>query len=341
MHLARPKTLITGASGFLGTRLTQRLLADGRGVVALTRGEPRADWPVEEGSGLHLWRGDLQDVNGLRRVLDQEEVEAVFHLAGDATIHSSRTDPTATFHTNIAGTWNILEACRRTPAVRSVVIASSDKAYGEGVRLPYVEDTPLLGRGPYEVSKACGDLIAQSYGHHFGVPVAVVRPGNFFGGGDANWSRLVPSVIRSALRDDVVRLRSDGTAVRDYLYIEDAVDAFVTIGAAAPSRSATAGEAFNVSSRNRFTVAAMVRQLLDEVGVAAEITLGPPASSEIAQQYLDPGKIERELGWFARTPHREAVRKTVAWYSDLLQGTPDTRYTRLGAIPSGSPSPIL
>ena len=258
--LDRP-TLVTGASGFLGGWLIQRLLDRGADVICLVR-----DWvPQSElvSRGLldrvKVARGEVQDQALLERVLGEYEIDIVFHLAAQTIVGIANRNPVSTFASNIGGTWAMLEACRRSPQVRQIVLASSDKAYGEHNGEHYREDNPLEGRHPYDVSKSCADLIAQSYAATYGLPVAITRCGNFFGGGDLNWNRLVPGTIRAVLRGQRPVIRSDGSYVRDYFYIEDAAAAYMLLAEKLAARPELQGQAFNFAHDTTLTVLELVQ----------------------------------------------------------------------------------
>ena len=236
--------LVTGATGLVGAWLTRRLIESGADVVALVRDwVPQCEF-VRAGliERVKVVRGDICDRDCLERTIGEFETDTVIHLAAQTIVGIANRNPVSTFESNIQGTWNLLEACRRSPVVKSVVVASSDKAYGHQDVLPYGEDTPLAGRHPYDVSKSCADLIAQAYAVSFGTPVAVTRCGNFYGGGDLNWNRIVPGTIRSVLRGERPVIRSDGEYIRDYFYVEDGAAAYLLLavcrgGNSSPSRA--------------------------------------------------------------------------------------------------------
>lgn len=314
-------TLVTGATGFLGGWLVRELTVRRAAVVCLVR-----DWVPEcelvAGGFLakvNVVRGDVRDQVLLERTLGEYEVDTVFHLAAQAVVEIANRNPVSTFDTNVQGTWTLLEACRRSPAVRQVVVASSDKAYGDQAVLPYHEGLPLQGRHPYDVSKACADLIAQAYAATYGLRVTVTRCGNLYGGGDLNWNRLVPGTIRSALRGERPVIRSDGRMIRDYLYVEDGVSAYLTLAEALATRPELAGEAFNFGHRDPITVLALVAEILALCGredlhpdVRAE------AEHEIQDQYLDPTRARELLGWEAGFTHEEGLARAVGWYRTFL-----------------------
>jgi len=310
------RVLVTGATGLAGGWLVDRLLALNADVVSLVR-----DWVPESallGPGARrdaptLVFGDVRDAQLVERVLGDYEVQDVFHLAAQTIVPIANRNAVETFDTNIRGTWTVLESCRRSPTVSAVVVASSDKAYGEQPELPYREDAPLTPTSPYDVSKACCDLIARSYGVAFGVPVAVTRAGNFFGGGDLNWSRIVPGTIRAALRGRAPVIRSDGTPLRDYLYIEDAVEAYLLL-AEAVADNRVRGEAVNVSYERPRSVREVVQAILDQMKVDVEPVIEATAKHEIKDQYLDATLARERLGWKPRYDFDEGLRRTIAWY---------------------------
>jgi CDP-glucose 4,6-dehydratase len=259
-------------------------------------------------------RGDVCEQALLERVLAEYEIVTVMHLAAQTIVPIANRFAVSTFETNVAGTWRLLEASRRNPTVRQIIVASSDKAYGAPPHLPYVETMPLDAVHPYDVSKACGDLIARSYARTFGVPVAITRCGNFFGGGDLNWNRVVPGTMRSVLRGQPPVIRSDGTPVRDYIYVEDAVSAYVRLAEALAADVALSGEAFNISTESRVTVRQLVDRILALMGADLEPVVLGEARGEIQDQYLDASKARRVLGWQPVFGMDEGLRRTEAWY---------------------------
>jgi CDP-glucose 4,6-dehydratase len=306
--------LVTGATGLLGGWLLKRLLTAGADVVALVR-----DWvPRSEASRagivdrVRVVRGDVRDQETLERALGEYEVVTVLHLAAQAIVGVANRNPVSTLDTNIRGTWAVLEACRRSPLVKQVVVASSDKAYGDQTVLPYTEETPVLGRHPYDVSKSCADLIAQMYARTYGLPVAVTRCGNFYGGGDLNWNRIVPGTIRSVLRGERPVVRSDGTLTRDYMYVEDGAYAYTLLAEQLAAQPALAGDVFNFSYERPLSVLEMVRHILRVMGSRLEPEIRNEATHEIRDQYLDAAKARRVLGWAPTVGFGALVREMVA-----------------------------
>src|SRR6266403_1921499 len=238
-------TLVTGATGLVGGCLVRRLVEAGADVVCLVRDWVPQSELVQAGliERVKVVRGDVRDQSLLERALGEYEIDTTIHLAAQTIVGIANRNPISTFETNVAGTWHLLEACRRTPTVRQIVLASSDKAYGESDDLPYVETMPLEAEHPYDVSKACADLIARAYARTWGLPVVTTRCGNFFGGGDLNWNRVVPGTIRSVLRGERPVIRSDGSQVRDYIYVEDAVSAYLQLAEQLAADPTLAGEA--------------------------------------------------------------------------------------------------
>lgn len=310
---------MTGATGFLGSHLVEVLVDSGADVVVLVRDEvPRTgivDAWIRNVSEVH---GDVEDQRLLERLFGEYNVSCVFHLAAQTQVEVANANPVSTFQSNIAGTWSLLEASRRSPNIRAVVAASSDKAYGSQEILPYTEDTPLQAVHPYDVSKACADLLCASYARVFGVPVAITRCGNFYGPGDTNWARLIPSVTRDLLEGRRPVLRSDGSPVRDYLYIREAALAYIRLAEAVLDDAQLAGEAFNFASGRPLSVLGMVDLISKAVGVAGIPDVRDTATHEIAAQHLDSSKARRVLGWEPVYSTEEALAETVAWYREHL-----------------------
>lgn len=314
------KVLVTGATGLLGAELCIQLAAADAQVVALVRDwVPQSRFHTELDGRAVLVRGELEDLSLLERAINEHEIDTVFHLAAQTIVGTAHRGPISTFETNIRGTWNLLEACRRSSLVKRVVVASSDKAYGEPEQVPYDEDHPLRATFPYDVSKACADMIARSYHHSFGLPVAITRCGNLFGPGDLNWNRIIPGTIRSALRNEPPIIRSDGSFVRDYLYVGDAAQAYLLTAEKLGSEG-VAGEAFNFSYEIELSVLDVVREVLSCMGREdlQPIVLNE-AHHEIRRQTLSAAKAKRVLGWSGPAfGFRSGLERTLPWYRRLL-----------------------
>ena len=264
-------------------------------------------------------RGDVRDQQLMERVLGEYEVATMFHLAAQTIVGIANSNPISTFESNIRGTWGILEAARRSPGVQQVVVASSDKAYGTQPELPYTEEMPLLAHHPYDVSKACADMLATSYHMTFGVPVCVTRCGNFFGPGDTNWNRLVPGTIRSLLRGIRPLIRSDGTPIRDYLYVVDGALAYLQLAQAMSQDPSLVGQTFNFSTESEVAAIDFARLIAEVVGRPdLEPDVRAVANNEIPHQYLSAKKARELLNWAPHYTIQHAMETTVSWYRDYL-----------------------
>jgi CDP-glucose 4,6-dehydratase len=313
------RVFVTGATGLLGSWLVDELSRRGAEVVCLLR-----DWVPgthfarsDLGARTTVVHGDLADHALLVRALNEYEIDSVFHLGAQTIVGVAARHPLSTFEANVRGTWNLLEAARACgPRIQRIIVASSDKAYGQQPVLPYTEETALEGRFPYDVSKSCADLITLSYFHTYRLPVAITRCGNLFGGGDLNFNRLVPGTIRSAYRDESPIIRSNGRYVREYFYVRDAVDAYLALGDRVPE---LAGHAFNFGSGETLTVLAMVDRILAAMGkTSLQPAILNEAVHEIPEQALDCTKAERVLGWTPRHRVDAGLRETVRWYEALF-----------------------
>lgn len=311
---------VTGGSGLLGGWLVRRLLNARARLVCLVRDRlPRATVvPPDALQHATLVKGDIRDQALLERTLKEHKIDTVFHVAAQAIVGIANKNPVATFETNIQGTWALLEACRQNPGVRQIVVSSSDKAYGEHPDLPYREDTALLGLHPYEVSKACADRIALSYGKSFRLPVSVTRCGNFFGGGDLNWNRIVPGTIQSITQGQRPVIRSDGQFVRDYLYADDGAAAQMHLAQKLSEDPSLAGEAFNFSHEVRMTVIDLVNKIAELMGSTLTPDIRNEASQEIRTQFLSTSKARTRLGWQPLHTMEEGLRETVHWYTSYF-----------------------
>ncbi len=330
-------TLVTGATGLLGSWLLRRLLDARAQVVCVTR-----DWvPQSELVRSHLVdhvtvvRGDVCDQVLLERALGEYEIDTVFHLAAQTIVTIANRNPGSTFATNIQGTWALLEACRRSPTVRHIIVASSDKAYGDSTELPYSEATPLQGQHPYDVSKSCADLIAQSYAVTYGLPVVITRCGNFYGGGDLNWNRIVPGTIRSILRDERPVIRSDGQHVRDYFYVEDAAAAYMLLAERLAAAPELTGLAFNFSNELQVTVLELVQRIQSLMGTALEPVIRNEATNEIPHQCLSAARAHKLLGWTPLFTLDQGLSATIDWYQRFFGDPP----RRLHLAEAGGPQP--
>lgn len=315
------RVLVTGATGLLGSWLCRGLLTAGAEPVCLVRDWVPQSELVKAGllEKLRVVRGELCDLEFIERVLCEYEIETVFNLAAQTIVTIANASPLSTFESNVRGTWVLLEACRRVPFVKQIVTASSDKAYGEQKELPYKEDMPLQGQHPYDVSKSCADLIAHSFAHSYKLPVSITRCGNFYGGGDLNWNRIVPGTIRSVLRSTRPVIRSDGRFLRDYIYVEDGAAACLLLAEKMAENPGLSGEAFNFSTESPLTVIELVRQILKQMNSNLEPEILGQASNEIRDQYLCSEKSRRLLGWQPSYSLETALQKTIDWYLDYFK----------------------
>jgi CDP-glucose 4,6-dehydratase len=313
-------TLVTGASGLVGSWVTKRLVESGANVVCVIRDwVPQSDL-LKDGTidKVVTVRGDIRDQALMERAIGEYEVDTVIHLAAQTIVGIANRNPVSTFESNVQGTWATLEACRRSPTVRQIVVASSDKAYGDAEHLPYDEETPLLGRHPYDCSKACADLITQSYAHTYGLPVAITRCGNFYGGGDLNWNRIIPGTIRSVLRGIRPVIRSDGSYVRDYFYVEDGAAAYMLLAEKLAHDPGLRGHAFNFSNELQITVNDVVSKILDAMDTDLEPDIRNEARNEIKHQYLSAAKARSMLSWQPLYTFEDGLDRTIEWYKQFL-----------------------
>jgi len=313
-------TFVTGGTGLVGGWLSRALIENDASVVCLVR-----DWVPRStllsgdlAQKVTLVRGDVRDQAAMERILGEYEIDTVLHLAAQKIAPIANRNPVSTFESNIGGTWSVLEACRRSPTVKQVVYASSDKAYGDCETLPYDETTPLRGAHPYDVSKSCGDLIAQSYATTYGLPVVITRCGNFFGGGDLNWNRIVPGTIRSVLRGERPMIRSDGTLIRDYFYVEDGAAAYMLLAEKLAGDAALTGAAYNFSNELQLTVREIVEKILRLMGQGPEFDVRNEATNEIPHQFLSAKRAREQLGWKPLFSLDAGLERTIAWYREFL-----------------------
>jgi CDP-glucose 4,6-dehydratase len=315
------RVFVTGATGLVGGWLVEKLHNIGADVVVMVR-----DWvPMSKflSSDLKnqttIVQGDLIDYSKIERILAEYEIEVVIHLAAQTIVPIANKNPLSTFESNIRGTWNLLEACRQISSIKSIVVASSDKAYGDADTLPYKETLPLKALYPYDVSKACADMLCQSYAATFDLPVAITRCGNFFGGGDLNWSRIIPGTIRAVFRDEYPIIRSDGSLVRDYIYVEDAVDAYILLAQCLSSnKDDLKGEAFNFSNNTQKNVLELSEMIIKIMDSNLKPIIKGEDKGEIRMQYLDSTKAKEKLNWQAKYGLVTGLRKTVKWYQEFL-----------------------
>lgn len=319
-HWRNRNVFITGCTGFLGAWLTKALVERKANVVGLVRDNvPKANFfRLRLNERIRMVRGEVENYFLLERTINEYEIDTIFHLAAQTIVPIANSNPISTFDANIKGTWNLLEACRRSPTVKRIVIASSDKAYGEQKNLPYTEAAPLKGLHPYDVSKSCADLLAAAYYHTYRLPVCITRCGNFYGGGDLNFSRIVPGTIRSTIFNERPVIRSDGTPIRDYIYILDAAEAYILL-AEKMKELPILGEAFNFSNELQITVLDLTQKILKLIkrGDLTPIMLNE-AKSEIKHQCLSAEKARKILGWQPRYTLDKGLRETIDWYREFF-----------------------
>ena len=313
--------LVTGCTGLLGSHLTGMLVDRSASVVGLVRDMVPKSSLIRDGvyDEINVVRGCVEDFFTVERTLNEYEVDTVFHLAAQTIVGTANRNPLSTFESNVKGTWCVLEACRRVPTVKKIVVASSDKAYGDQEKLPYDEASPLKGSHPYDVSKSCADLLAYAYYDTYKLPVCVTRCGNFYGPGDLNFNRIVPGTIRSVLNGEPPTIRSDGTFIRDYFYVKDAALAYMHL-AEKMEDSKIHGEAFNFSNELQIPVEELtnkILKLMDRPDLKPVIL--NQATNEIKHQYLSAQKAKELLGWKPKYNLDDALKETIAWYTEFLK----------------------
>ena len=318
--LDRP-VLVTGGTGLLGSWLVQRLAQAGADITCLVRDWVPQSELIKSGlfSEIKVVRGDIRDIQVLDRAMNEYEIDTVFHLAAQTIVTIANRNPIYTLESNIAGTWNLLEAARRNTNVKQIVVASSDKAYGDQKDLPYDEQTPLQGQHPYDVSKSCADLISHMYAKSYGLPVCVTRCGNFYGGGDLNWNRIIPGTVRSVLRGQAPIIRSDGKFIRDYFYVEDGAHAYMVLAEQMAKKPELNGEAFNFSNELQVTVLDIVKKILGLMKSDLQPVVLNETSNEIRHQYLSAAKARKKLNWEPLFTLDEGLEKTIDWYQEFFR----------------------
>ncbi|WP_353407349.1 GDP-mannose 4,6-dehydratase [Bacillus velezensis] len=311
---------VTGCTGLLGSCLVKELIDQGANVTGLVRDTvPKSNlYQGEQVKQMNIVQGALEDLDVIERALGEYEIDTVFHLAAQAIVGVANRNPISTFEANILGTWNILEACRRHPLIKRVIVASSDKAYGDQPTLPYDENMPLQGKHPYDVSKSCADLLSHTYFNTYGLPVCITRCGNLYGGGDLNFNRIIPQTIQLVLNGEAPEIRSDGTFIRDYFYIEDAVEAYLLLAEKMEELN-LAGEAFNFSNEIQLTVLELVEKILKAMDSDLKPKVLNQGSHEIKHQYLSAEKARKLLNWTPAHTIDEGLEKTIEWYKVFFQ----------------------
>ncbi len=298
----------------------KELIDQGANVTGLVRDTvPKSNlYQGEQVKQMNIVQGALEDLDVIERALGEYEIDTVFHLAAQAIVGVANRNPISTFEANILGTWNILEACRRHPLIKRVIVASSDKAYGDQPTLPYDENMPLQGKHPYDVSKSCADLLSHTYFNTYGLPVCITRCGNLYGGGDLNFNRIIPQTIQLVLNGEAPEIRSDGTFIRDYFYIEDAVEAYLLLAEKMEELN-LAGEAFNFSNEIQLTVLELVEKILKAMDSDLKPKVLKQGSHEIKHQYLSAEKARKLLNWTPAHTIDEGLEKTIEWYKAFFQ----------------------
>ncbi len=315
------KVFVTGCTGLLGSWLTKTVVENGAEVTGLIRDlvpKSNLNW-TGFNEKINIARGELEDYFKLERILNEYEIDTVFHLGAQTIVSIANRNPLSTFESNIKGTWNLLEACRRTDTISRVVVASSDKAYGAHEDLPYNETFPLQGCHPYDVSKSCVDLISIAYHKTYNLPVCITRCGNFYGGGDLNFNRIVPGTIRSVIRNERPVIRSDGTFIRDYIFILDAVEAYLLLAEKMDDKGIH-GEAFNFSNEIQLTVLEITQRILRLMNREdLQPKILNEVKGEIEHQYLSAQKARDILGWKPKYTLEEGLKETIKWYQDFFE----------------------
>lgn len=313
---------ITGANGFLGSHLVKSALSYKAKTVVLIKEDISGSLFRVEGLGSRckVYQGDLSDSKLINRIFKDNKIDVCFHIAAQAIVGIANNSPLGTFKTNIEGTWNILEAAR-VYGIKAMVVASSDKAYGEHKKLPYKEEASLNALHPYDASKSCADILSRTYAHTYKLPVAVTRCANIYGPGDFNFSRIIPDTCRAAIKGSDPVIRSDGTPLRDYAFVQDIVDAYFVLAASLLNKKINFGEAFNFGTGKPVSVIKLVKAILKvsgKKGLAPEILCKGKIKGEIDKQYLSSVKAKRILGWYPKYPLQKGLEVTYKWYKEHL-----------------------
>ena len=313
------KVLITGGTGFLGSNLTKRIIDEVESITIATtdiRQKTTLKSLGDDMSKINLVKGDIRDFDFIRLLFNEYEFDTVFHLAAISEVIKCQSDPKLAYDVNIGGTINILECARAYGNVEAIVVSSSDKAYGTGERLPYLEDDKLNGKGTYEASKSCTDLVARAYATNYDLPVVVTRCSNLYGAGDMNFTRVIPNNIRKILNGErPVIWKGSESSTREFLYVEDAVDAYVSL---VKSIDTTKGNAYNIGSGEKITIGELLELLLDKMDSDLTIDYVEKDIPEITHQYLDSTKIHKDTDWYAKTTLSVGLEKTIKMYEELL-----------------------
>lgn len=311
---------VTGANGFVGAHLVERLLRKNAKIVCLKRAGSNESslLPINKDERIVTEKGSIEDFSFLKSIFERHQIDTVFHLAAQALVGTAQTSPLSTFETNVRGTYLLLEACRQSKTVKRIVVASSDKVYGWHENPPYTEDFPLRGFSPYDVSKSCADLISQSFAKSYNLPVAIIRTPNIYGPADLNTSRIIPGTIFSILKNENPIIRSDGTPIREFIYIDDVIDAYLKL---AENIEKTQGETFNLGTNERISMIDLVNQILAISGkkdvLRAEIISGTKLKSGTDAQFLSSEKINNLIGWSAQTDLKTGLHLTFDWYLEF------------------------
>jgi len=309
---------MTGSGGFIGSHLATKLLdIDCNLIVLMKELDKNSFFSINNlEKKVKMYYGDLREFDEMERIMRREKIDTVFHLGAQSQVLRALEDPRSTLDINVRGTWNILEACRKNENVKRIVVASSDKAYGIHKKLPYTEEFQLNASYPYDSSKTCTDIIAQMYAKTYGLPIGITRCANIYGPGDINWDRLIPSTIKSLINKEEIVIRSDGTPERDYIYIDDAVNAYITL---AKNIENVKGEAFNFGSGKPVNVLNVVNTLIEISGYDIKPKILGKSKGEIDRQYLDSTKAFEKLNWKAETILKDGLTKTYRWYKKIQQ----------------------
>ena len=309
--------LVTGAGGFKGSHLVEELSKTDANIISLVRDfDPRSYFETEGlGKKSTVVIGDIKDPVKIADIMSRYDINSVFHLGAQPLVTTALRNPKETLESNIMGTVNVLEAARLYSNATEILVVSSDKAYGPCDKLPYSETERLQGRAPYDVSKSCADLIAQMYAKVFDMPVTVSRCANVFGPGDLNLDRLVPGIMEAVIKGKALNIRSDGKMIREYIYVKDSVDGYMTL---LENIDKTRGEAFNIAGKEILSVIDAVNRVSSALGQQVSMNILNKAKAEIGEQYLDGSKIKNLLGWEPETPFDDAVRQTYDWYKQVL-----------------------